>query len=248
MSHRLLIDADVLVYRVGYKTNDEPVGHAKHTMDILIGTILGKYPETPYQLYLSGPSKDNYRHDYAVTAPYKGNRSKEKPVHYQALRDYLVDEHDAVMTDGNEADDQIAIDYTALWDAYCADMCSDGFPVVVSVDKDFDQLTGMRYDFVKQEEVWKERDEAVRNLWTQVLVGDRVDNIKGIHGVGPVKAEKILADCTVPRAYFNTCIAAFIEKEGIPDEEAQARVVENMRLVYLQRSTNDLWSPETHLD
>lgn len=243
----LLIDADVLIYRVGYKTNDEPVQHAQRTMDIMIGDILARYAECSYRLYLSGPSAGNFRHEYAVTAPYKGNRKKDKPTHYDALREYLVTELDAYMTDGNEADDQIAIDFTTKqMDTLIFEQSP--IPIVVSVDKDFDQLSGVRYDFVKKIEVAKDREEAVRNLWTQVLVGDRVDNIIGIKGIGPVKAEKILADCHVARAYYNKCIAAFIEKEEISDAEAKTRVVENMRLVYLQRSKDDLWSPETHLD
>ena len=246
MITKLLIDADILIYRVGYKTNDETLRHACSTMDEAIGNILLAYPETPYCLYLTGPGQANYRHKYAVTAPYKGNRKDvEKPTHYHELRSYLMESHhDCVMTVDNEADDAIAIDFTALMQS----ATEDDYPVLVSVDKDFDQLEGCRYDFTKGVEVWNDKQDAMNNLWMQCLTGDRVDNIKGIFRVGPKKAHAILEDCHVHRAYYNKCIAAFIEKEEISDAEAKARVVENMRLLYLQREPNDLWSPETHLD
>ena len=93
----LLIDGDILVYRVGYATDRtkdgvrkvEPVKQALRTLDKMISRILVRYPETPYRVYLSGPSEDNFRHKYAYTRVYKGNRDtdvKPKPEHYTALR------------------------------------------------------------------------------------------------------------------------------------------------------------------
>ena len=37
--------------------------------------------------------------------------------------------------------------------------------------------------------------EANEFFWTQVLTGDRTDNIRGIDGLGPVKATKLIAPC-----------------------------------------------------
>ena len=69
--------------------------------------------EPDYKVYLTG--KGNFRHDIAVTEPYKGNRKeKEKPVHLEAIRQYLIKDWNAVVSEGEEADDLIAIDATAI--------------------------------------------------------------------------------------------------------------------------------------
>ena len=244
MITKLLIDADILIYRVGFKTDDETLDRACSTMDEAVGNILLAYPETPYCLYLSGPSADNYRHQYAVTAPYKGNRKDSKrPRHYHALRDYLLkSHHDCMMTETNEADDAIAIDFTALM----ATATEDDYPVLVSVDKDFDQLVGCRYDFTKGVEVWNDEADAIKNLWMQCLTGDRVDNIKGIYRVGPKKAYQILEDCSTDRDHYRACVAAFMEREELDVTEAMARVEENMILLHLQRHSDDIWGADTH--
>ena len=90
----ILIDADILVYRIGWSCNNESEKIAVSTIDGFISDILLQLnvdEETDYYvLYLTG--KGNFRKEYAVTAEYKGTRKdKEKPVHIQALRQHLID-------------------------------------------------------------------------------------------------------------------------------------------------------------
>ncbi len=80
-----------------------------------------------WEVFLTG--KTNFRKDIAVTAPYKGNRTQEKPAHLEMLRNYLVTAWGATMSIDEEADDLIAIRATELQDD-----C-----IIVSVDKDFNQ-------------------------------------------------------------------------------------------------------------
>lgn len=225
----LHIDGDLFIYRVANACKEEPIFIACSTMDSMLGSILMAFPEVGYQVYLSGASSENYRHQYAVTAPYKGNRSTEKPKHYDALRLYLMDEWGATMSKGNEADDTIAIDYTTRYKQ------PDSTPCIVSVDKDFDQLAGLRYDFVKEEFAYKTQHEANLNLYRQVMEGDVADNVKGIYGVGKVKAAKFLAECSTPKEMYDVCVEKFIELADCTTEEAHLRVEENLNLVFLQR-------------
>lgn len=245
---KLLIDGDILVYRAGYACENEPKSHCLHTVDMIITKILTRYPETPYTIYLSGPSVNNYRHNYAVTAPYKGNRDKPKPKWYDAIREYLMEEYDTVMTDNNEADDAIAIDYTELfedWYNYSTNILS--LPCIVSIDKDFDQIHGIRYDFVKETEVFNDELTALRNLWSQCVQGDSVDNIIGIKGVGPVKAKKAFENLSDTVKMYRRAVAMFVVKGGYSLSEAKQRVEENMTLVYLQRHDGELWRTKTHV-
>ena len=171
--------------------------------------------------YLTG--KRNFRNDVAVTEKYKGNRKKEKPVHIQLLRDYLVASWNGVVSDGNEADDEIAIAATSLGDE----------SIIVSLDKDFDQVQGWHYNFVKKNKYYIKPEEGLLNFYMQFLVGDRIDNIIGVDGIGPVKARKLLEGKT-EQEMFDICV----EKLGSVE-----RAVENGRLLFLQRHPNQLWSP-----
>ena len=105
-----LVDSDILVYRVGSVTNDETESYALSKVDAFIENLfLLDLPEIfEWELHLTG--KGNFRHDVAVTLPYKGNRKyTAKPIHYKAIRKHMVDKWDAIVTDGMEADDKLAI-------------------------------------------------------------------------------------------------------------------------------------------
>jgi len=217
-----LIDGDMLCYRVGFACEHEPESVAHFTIDDFITDILLELDEVDtVEVFLTG--KNNFRYDIAVTEPYKGNRSdKPKPVHLQSLRQHLVDEWGADISEGQEADDSIAIRATEVGkDA-----------VIVSLDKDFDQLTGLHYNFVKKNLYNVEEDEAELNFYCQFLTGDRVDNIIGVKGIGIVKATKLLKDKT-PYEMYQICV----EKLG------EDRALENGRLLYLRRKPDELWQP-----
>jgi hypothetical protein len=90
----ILIDADILAYRIGWSCNLEDESTAVRTLDGFIIDLLTIHlgadeEDSEYVLYLTG--KGNFRKAYAVTAGYKANRKdKEKPVHVQALRDHMI--------------------------------------------------------------------------------------------------------------------------------------------------------------
>jgi len=217
-----LIDGDILCYRIGFATNEESEDVAITTMASFLEEMLMFELEcTEWITYLTG--KTNFRNDVAVTAPYKGNRKGEKPVHHGLLREYLEASWNGVVSDGCEADDEIAIAATTHGDE----------SIIISLDKDFDQVQGWHYNFVKKNRYYVTHEEGLLNFYMQFLVGDRIDNIIGVDGIGPVKARKLLEDKT-EREMFATCA----EKLGSVE-----RAVENGRLLYLQRTRDELWEP-----
>ena len=62
--------------------------------------------------------------------------------------------------------------------------------VIVSLDKDLKQVPGLHYNFVKKEFDTVTPQQGLINFYTQFLVGDTSDNIRGCTGIGPVKARK----------------------------------------------------------
>ena len=219
-----LLDADILCYRVGFATDNEHENTAIETMAVFLEDLLmfDLVDCEEHELFLTG--KVNYRHDIAVTAPYKGNRKDvKKPTHLPLLREYLQTAWGASVSDGQEADDDIAIRATELGDD----------AIIVSIDKDFMQVPTWHYNFVKREKKYVTPEEGLRFFYKQILTGDNADNIKGIHRVGDVRATKMLADAKTEQELYACCVEAM----------GAERVLENARLLWLRRQPNQLWEP-----
>ena len=222
----ILVDGDIVAYRCAFKCNDESEKTACYTTGSFLSDMISHLytmidGEPDYKVYLTG--KGNFRHDIAVTEPYKGNRKeKEKPVHLEAIRQYLIKDWNAVVSEGEEADDLIAIDATAIPDS-----------IIVSLDKDFNQVPGKHYNFNKQDLYNVSEDEGLLFFYRQIIMGDKADNIVGVHGIGEKKSQKLLEDLSEIEMY-NKCI------ELLDSEE---RVIENARLLWLRREPDQLWEP-----
>lgn len=215
----LLIDGDIFCYRVGFSCNSEAEEVCINTLDSYLSDIIMKFDVQPYTVVITG--KGNFRNEIAVTAPYKGNRKKDKPIHYAAIRERMKVYWGALETSGIEADDLISILATENTDS-----------VIISIDKDFDQVPGKHFNFVKNLHYVIEEKEGLLNFYMQMLVGDRIDNIIGADGIGPVKARKLLEDKTELEMY-NACV----------DVLGADRVLENGRLLWLQREEGQMWNP-----
>ena len=229
---KALFDSDIFAYRAASACEDEDEATAQRTLDrLIVDTLMcgvdNIYPDCfvdSWGMHLTG--KNNFRYKIATTFPYKGNRvDKPKPKHLAFLRSHLVKEWDASISEGEEADDTIAIEATKL-----GDNC-----VIVSLDKDLDQVSGWHYNFVKRLGYYITPEEALVKLYTQMLTGDAADNIKGLFRVGPVKAAKIIGDTTNELELYNKVLEAY---EG--DAE---RVLENAQLLFLRRYEGQIWNP-----
>jgi 5'-3' exonuclease len=225
---KVLIDGDIIAYRSAFSTQDlypeDAINKAKDLVTYTLGETLVFYTDADYQVYLTGRS--NFRHEIAKTHPYKANRKDvPKPTHLGLVRNYLVEEWGAIVSDGEEADDLIAIEATRLGPT----------TIVASVDKDMLQIPCRHYNFVKGE--WTEVDEfgGLKFFYQQILTGDAADNIKGIYGIGPKKAEKILDGCENEDDLWEAVLKAY---DGNLD-----RVVENARLLWLRREEGQIWQP-----
>jgi hypothetical protein len=221
---RALLDADSLVYAIGFSSNDIEEPLAKWRMDEAVQTILSDVGADTYFGWLTG--KGNFRNSIAKTAPYKGQRKAEKPEHYIALREYLMVKYAFMVTEGIEADDAVGIAAYALPEDEC---------IMVHIDKDLNQLRGWHYNYRTKEKYHVTEIEGLRSFYTQILTGDRIDNIIGLKGIGPVKAKRILEKCTNEKEMYLACLEAY--------ENDTERVLENGQLLWLQRSRNQLWSP-----
>ena len=221
---KALIDGDILVYRIGFASENETESIAIARCSEFIEDLILFNGFGEYQGYLTG--KKNFRNEIAVTAPYKGNRKSAKPKHYQLLRDYMESAWSFTMIEDQEADDAIGI---AAYEMEVGEYC------ICSIDKDLDMLRGDHYNFVKDERYFITEEEGIKNFYKQLLMGDRVDNIIGIKGIGTVKAERLLKECKNENEMYLAILEAY-------DGNAE-RVLENGRLLWIRRQHNQLWTP-----
>jgi hypothetical protein len=176
----LLLDADFLVYRVCY-TKDKDFIQILETLDWYISDIIRSTEADDYKIFLTGST--NFRKEVATIQEYKGNRKKEKPKFYYEVRDYMVNNWGAEISENCEADDLVGIHQTED-------------TIIGGEDKDLLTIPGWHYRIKKK---WSENckiyvseEEACYNFHKQLILGDRSDHIPKIPGIGEVRVKKLL--------------------------------------------------------
>lgn len=239
---RLLLDGDLFAYRCSASAENENVGIACSRVDLLLDQIITDLNATEYQFYITGPT--NFR--YQIYPEYKANRSDQsKPKHLADVRNYLLLEHNAIMSDGCEADDLMGIAQCARLECIAGNpFDSGGETMIVSLDKDMLMIPGNHYSWQIEggspEKRWKK--EAIQRLvspldglrwfYTQMLQGDPSDNIKGVKGIGKVGALHMVGGCTTEREMFDIVRDAYS-----CDEE----MLMNGKVLWIMREKDKQW-------
>lgn len=157
----------------------EPVENALHSVKLMMQSMQEKYPDAELEVYFSCPTPDNWR--TRLYPQYKANRPDRKPEHDAAIRDYMANKYPVQCAEDLEADDFISIRA-----AECR--AAGQLPIIATIDKDMDQIPGLHYDFVKDEEYEIDDDYADYVLEIQTISGDSTDNIPGLPGMGTKRA------------------------------------------------------------
>ncbi len=238
----LLIDGDILVYSVGFSSEErwysiicpttgeektfkskkdirlynkdiadesitlcriaEPPFMAKSIVDRTLKRWITKFKPKKFRIFLTDSViKKNFR--YVLNPQYKANRKDNiKPLHYDMLRGHLLARYNTEIVSGIEADDALGIH--ASHDT-----------IIISKDKDLLQVPGRHYNITTGKEIlatklgelelWKDiagksrlRGTGFKWFCAQMLLGDDVDNIKGINRIGAVKTNALLKDAKDP--------------------------------------------------
>jgi 5'-3' exonuclease len=225
-----LIDGDSLPYKMGYVAEKEnlPLIAALDLLDKVTKAIFKDSSAKKYILFLSGAT--NFRNEVATINQYKGNRKKEKPLYFKDIRIHLKENYNTFYVNGAEADDAVSVYQTIYKDKSI--ICSD--------DKDLLQVPGYHFNLRTKEIKTIDEIEAHYRVYHQLLTGDSTDNIKGIEGIGPAKAKKILAEVE-PIDYKIECLKQYVNKYGnIGIEYCK----ETFRLVYMMREFKNITLPE----
>lgn len=239
MKELALIDGDIVCYRCAASAANDPEEVALQRVDNLINRITHETNSIQYQVFLTGDN--NFR--YTLYPDYKAHRKdKPKPLWLNACKEHLVKHHKASISDGNEADDEIAIVHQ-----------TEGLSTLVaSIDKDFLQLPGYHYNFVKEEQVFVSPLDGMRFFYKQTISGDGSDNIPGFdhkcRNKIPKFMEKLLApidEMTEEEEMYKYALGLYETEFGNPlgFKHIERVYHRNCNLLWLQRKENDTYLP-----
>ena len=213
----ILIDSDTACFAAAFTTEDQPEQEARYNINRMMEDLLIDLNTQDYMMFLTGTG--NFR--YKVYYEYKANRKEQKrPRHLEMLKQHLIDSWGAILSNGCEADDLVAMEHHKR----------DYESIVVSTDKDLLQLYGRHYNPKKKLFQTVSPLEGLRFFYTQCLEGDTADNVKGVKGIGKVKAARYLADATTEEEMFNIV-------RGLYDCDEEFAM--NARVLWLWRTENE---------
>ncbi len=194
----VLVDADSLIWSSCYKKKEHPDDSGFHTIENailkfdevfmnIINTIEETY-EIDKVLTFAG-AKGNFRKEISKT--YKANR-KDKPPILKELENYVSFQYDGIIGYGVETDDIVATYWKSLSDTFGREQV-----VIVSIDKDYKQLPCLMYNYHLKHQCYYDIDEeqAKRNFYTQMIIGDTADNVNFCKGYGLKYVQKAFKDC-----------------------------------------------------
>lgn len=201
-----------------------------------------------------------FRHHLATIRPYKGTRESNKCYWHDALRQNLEEYRDGFMVEGLEADDLCGIFQRED-------------TVVVGIDKDLLTIPGSHYHWKKHEFMQVSELEADRNFYTQILEGDKADNIAGLshcapetvveyglhhtanRSCGPAAAKLILESAETSEELYKRTREAYVLSEehrmqamgfkpdGRAEQGALMDLLENGRLLHMTREIDEQCLP-----
>ena len=244
----LLIDADVLAFEAAVVA-EEPIQWKEELwtvhadMALAKARVINKIQEFREQLkcenvVLCLSDRANFRRK--LYPDYKANRAKSRlPIILRQVKQWIIDELNGQLWKNLEADDVISI--------LATDKGMDEETIIVSIDKDFQGVPGIYYDYNKGEYHHPTTEEADRFHLIQTLTGDSTDGYSGVPKVGPVAAKKALDK----DGYTWETVVTCYEKAGLTEQDAlinawMARLLRTENYCFRTNTIKKLWIPQNY--
>lgn len=228
-----LIDGDVIVYRCGWASEQESEAIACIRANKTIEDILANTGATEHQVWLSDSLENNFR--FKIDPLYKISRqSQPKPKWYWSIKQFLKNEWQAIESTGQEADDALGInqDKDGVFGVDDCGPYQEFLTTICTIDKDLMQVPGQHYNFVTKD--WTEVSylSGMISFYSQFLIGDRVDDIEGVKGLGKVKTKNLLGNCQNESELFDKVRYQY---------QDDVRLLKNGQLLWVRREPNQIW-------
>jgi DNA polymerase I len=226
---KLLLDGDILVFRAAFSAEDEEEAWvACSRVDGMIAEMEQMFGTKDTEIWLSG--ENNFR--YNIFPEYKANRlDAKRPKWEKETRQYLIDEWSAKVSEGCEADDMLGVRATELGSE----------SIIATIDKDLDMIPGWHYNFVKKEKYFVDDEAAIRFFYTQCLIGDTADGVKGVPGIGPIKAKKLLDACYEEEDGYGDSLEEQMYWTVRDQFSCYEEFLMTAQVLWIWRKPNDIW-------
>ena len=245
---KLLIDADVLAFEASVIAEEsiewkEEMWTVHADMALAKARVVNRVEEFKKKLQANDvvmclSDRANFRRK--LNPDYKSNRSKSRlPIILRQVKQWIIDELDGQLWSTLEADDIISI--------LATDKEMDEETIVVSIDKDFQSVPGIYYDYNKDETHHVSEEEADNYHLIQTLTGDATDGYGGVPKVGPVAATKALDK----NGYNWDTVVGMYEKAGLNEGDAltnawMARLLRADNYSFRTNTIKKLWTPRNY--
>jgi DNA polymerase-1 len=250
---KLLVDADILLYRYAFaNTFSVDFDDAFSDEDILtfcdkevaIAEMLDHAERMKKRLEASEiiwclSDSSNFR--YSLYDEYKANRNMSTvPTLKNVLKDWIKNNCNYLLLKNLEADDVMGIMQTDE-------------TIICTLDKDLDTITGMHYNWGHDRLYNVSQEEADKFFYTQILMGDSTDNIRGCPKIGKIKANRFIeengTDWEAIVNLYHKQMIRYVDQDTTY-EQAHEEALKNARLVYILRYPEEytdgevkLWNP-----
>lgn len=254
-----LIDGDLLFYAIAaaaeYGVDPETIdmNEVYHSMEVRAANVTADAGCLKRRIFLTG---SNFR--YFIASDYKGNRKETwRPSILPQVRSFAELFMGAEVIEGLEADDAMA-------------MFQAPDTVICTIDKDLLQVPGLHFQWEhsgkEAQLILQDSQTAMNRLYIQLLTGDSTDNIMGCGikqtmvyktgakagqeyekrvGIGPKKAEQLLAECHTEEEKQALCLAEYNKVFG--EGKGLMKMIQAARLVHMVREMDGdyikLWTP-----
>ena len=230
------LDGDIILYSVGFASQEDPVEFALKSARSACESVMHDLGASRLHIYLTGSG--NYREQ--VASDYKANRrDTDKPVHYNAIKEYMIDTLGATLVEGQEADDAMGIGAVQHGHG------------IATLDKDLDGIPGWHYNWKKRSVYMVSPEDADRFFYTQLITGDSTDNIQGLFkrtGVKAMAAVKepleYMDDPAEMFAYVKQVYMDAIEKKKMSSDEQDVErwLATQGQLLWIRRKEDEVWA------
>ena len=212
----------------------EPLSHALQNVKTLMKKIADANGLNEFDIKVFLSSGPCFRHRVAKTRPYKGSRDdKRRPTYEKEVRDYIIQQYDTYVAEDEEADDLLGI-----W----ATKAGPHGAIIITLDKDLDQIPGLKYNFMHEVGYEVTENQAWYNFCIQLMTGDPVDDIPGLPKIGAGKAKKALHGLEDdPNAMMEEVVRMYQIHSG--KENWYEYLKEQGQLVYIRRKEGEMWEP-----
>lgn len=191
------------------KTEEEII----ESCDDVMHMILTNCNATHYIAYVKG--LHTIKHRVEVNPLYKANRSSEPPKNWNLCKNYLIEKWGVIEAHNYEVDDYVNVTRLTLKDAF-----------IVAIDKDLLSLEAkdkMHYNWRKNEWIDVSKFVAERIFWSDMIIGQKGDNLTGIPGKGEAYVKKLFNDVLIQSndhfssKVFDDYFSHYGEEQGIKE-------------------------------